>query len=515
MGLDLSQPLLATAPRELLYVSVGYLVVFFTLLKFAPGRRVRLASSLRMYALCFFLHFAAFGLYWMKLFTIAEATNVMAFMVGAMAIINLAAVFVFNLLLARQAPPIIVRDLVVAVGYVATALWLMTKAGVSLSGIVTTSALLTAIVAFALQESLSNLVGGLALQLEDSIEVGDWIKVDQTVGKVKEIRWRHTAIETRNWETVLIPNSAMVKNQVVILGERDGQPVQWRRWIYFNVDFRVPPSQVIEVVTEALQSGPTRCMATDPPPNCILFDFKESYCQYAVRYWLTDLAADDPTDSAVRIRIHFALARAGVALSIPAATMFVEEQSQEKKESKLEREMQRRLEVLEGQELFRGLTDTERHDLVAHMRFAPFVKDETMTRQGMEGHWLYLLARGSAGVYLTVDGASPERVATLHSPDFFGEMALLTGDKRSATVVALEDSECYRLDREAFQGLIRHRPEIANHISDVLAHRRVELEAVRQQLDVQARQRMMQDAKQGFFDKISRIFGLEGPTRRV
>ncbi len=93
------------------------------------------------------------------------------------------------------------------------------------------------------------MAGGLALQLDNSIEAGDWVKVGDLAGKVLEIRWRYTAVETRNWETVLVPNSVMMKNQVLVLGRRKGQPTQLRRWVYFNVDYRFQPSDVIEAVT--------------------------------------------------------------------------------------------------------------------------------------------------------------------------------------------------------------------------------------------------------------------------
>jgi len=511
MGLDLGQPLLATDPLEILYVSLGYFLLTGVLLKLAPAQKVRLIGSIRLFAGCLLLHGAAFLLFRIPLPRTVEIANVLAFLVGAMALVNTGSVFVFDVLLSRRRPQEIVRDLLVAAGYLAAAFWLLARFGLSLSSIVATSAFLTAALAFGLQDSLGNLMGGVALQIENSIEVGDWIRVEQTIGRVKEIRWRHTAIETRNWETVIIPNSMLMKQQVAVLGKRTGQPVQLRRWIYFNVDFRVPPSQVIEVVTEALQTGTTRGVATNPPPHCVLCDFKESFCQYAVRYWLTDLIVDELTDSTVRVRIHFALARAAIAMSIPAATMFVEEHNPEKAGLKQDREAQRRLEVLESQELFRALIDSERRELIPHMRLAPFVKDEAMTRQGMEGHWLYLLAQGSAAVYVAIGNGPQEKVATLTAPDFFGEMALLTGDRRSATVIALEDSECYRLEREAFQSILNRRPEIASHLSEVLARRRVELESVRQHLDAQARQRVLRDARQSIFESIYRIFSLRGP----
>jgi CRP-like cAMP-binding protein len=98
----------------------------------------------------------------------------------------------------------------------------------------------------------------------------------------------------------------------------------------------------------------------------------------------------------------------------------------------------------------------------------------------------------------------------LHSGDFFGEIALLTGAPRTATVIALEDTDCYRLDQEGVHELLHSRPEIAEHISHVLARRKVELDAVRENLDADARAQMMANAQKDFFARISKFFGLRG-----
>ena len=99
------------------------------------------------------------------------------------------------------------------------------------------------------------MLGGIALQLDDSIHVGDWLQLPSgQQGKVKAIRWRHTVVETRNWDTVIVPNSALLNDNIVILGEREDQPTQHRMWVYFNVDFRYSPEEVINVVEDALQS---------------------------------------------------------------------------------------------------------------------------------------------------------------------------------------------------------------------------------------------------------------------
>jgi CRP-like cAMP-binding protein len=350
----------------------------------------------------------------------------------------------------------------------------------------------------------------LVLQIDESFSVGDWVKIEQTAGKVKEITWRHVAIETRNWDTVIIPNSVLIKSQVLIQGQRSGQPIQERRWVYFNVDFRVPPTEVITVVTDALLTEPVEGSAIEPPPNVVLMDFKESYFSYAARYWLTDLAKDDPTDSLVRCRIYFALQRASIPLSVPALTAFVEERDQERAKLHHEREIAQRLGALNlaQVELFREMNDEERRKLAERLSFAPFMKGELMTRQGAEAHWLYILTKGSAEVIVSTDAGVHKTVATLHAGDFFGEMSLLTGEPRSASLKALEESECYRLDRQAFADILHGRPEIAHYLSALLARRKVEIEAVRHDLDAAGRAAMMQGQQESIFAKIHKLFGL-------
>jgi small-conductance mechanosensitive channel/CRP-like cAMP-binding protein len=404
------------------------------------------------------------------------------------AIVNVAGVFVFEVFLdaLRLKPPRIMRDLLLALTYIVVAITILST-DVDLTGIIATSAVLTAVIGLSFQDTLGNMMGGMALQMERTIGVGDWIKFDGQEGLVKDIRWRHTAIETRNWDTIVIPNSALMKSQVTVLGRRAGQPRQHRQWVYFNVDFRYSPADVIDAVETALRAEPIPNIAAEPAPNCVMMDFKESYGSYAVRYWLTDLAVDDPTNSIVRTRVYYALRRAGIPLSIPAHALFVTEEEQSRFERKRDEGVDERAERLGKVELFQALTVEERHALAGRLRVAPFVRGEAMTRQGAEAHWLYVITRGDAEVRISVDGNLTERVATLHEGDFFGEMGMMTGEPRSATVIALTDVECYRVDKDSFHDVLQRRPEIAESVSEVLARRRVELDAAREDLNEEAK----------------------------
>ncbi|MBI4852188.1 MAG: cyclic nucleotide-binding domain-containing protein, partial [Acidobacteria bacterium] len=329
-------------------------------------------------------------------------------------------------------------------------------------------------------------------------------------------RWRQTVVETRNWETVLIPNSQLMKSQVMIYGQRHGQPIQTRRWIYFNVDFRFTPDEVINCINDTLQANPIPNVADEPRIHVILMDFKDSYCTYAVRYWLTDLAVDDPTDSNVRIRIYYALKRANISLSIPAHSLFVTELSNKREIRKHEEEIEQHIAALRNIELFNTIKEEELRELSGHLRYAPFANGEIITKQGAEAHWLYVLVKGEVSVRVSVISNNSntgnlvleKEVSRLKASDIFGEMSLMTGAPRASTVIALGEVECYRLDKEAFENILAKRPEIAQEIARIMARRRLKLEAVVKGLDEEIHHEEVEKTEVDILKSIKMFFGL-------
>ncbi|HYF47914.1 MAG TPA: mechanosensitive ion channel family protein [Planctomycetota bacterium] len=428
------------------------------------------------------------------------------------AIANIVSILLFDVLLAllRFHPPHIVRDLMLGLVYVILAFVNLSYHGANVTGLFATSAVITAVIGFSLADTLGNIMGGLALQMERTITIGDWIRVNDIEGRVKELHWRQTSIETRNWDTVVIPNSVLMRSNVILLGRREGQPMQHRMWVYFNVDFRFAPTDVIDAVQSALRSEPIPNVAADPPPNCVFMDFKDSYAAYAVRYWLTDMAVDDPTNSIVRQRIYFALRRAGIPQSIPAHALFLTEDKEKRRDRKHHEEIDKRTAALKKVDLFRTLNPIELTELAESLSVAPFARGEAMTLQGREAHHLYLLTRGEAEVRLDGNNGSDHTVvAKLKPGDFFGEMGLMTGAPRRATIVALSDSECYRLEKAAFDSILRKRPKLAHEISEILARRNVELESARENLDEEAKARRMKEQQGDLLDRIKHFFTLD------
>jgi small-conductance mechanosensitive channel/CRP-like cAMP-binding protein len=410
--------------------------------------------------------------------------------------------------------PRILEDIAVIAGYGVWLLARMRYTGVELSHIVATSAVITAVVAFAMQDTLGNILGGLAIHLDHSVEIGDWVIVDGVSGRVMDIRWRYTKIATRNGEKVVVPNSQLMKSKFTVVGIYGGvvgQRNAWRRWVWFNVGFEHLPMQVIEVTEHAVRDAQIANVAGDPAPNCVLMEFGPGYARYAMRYWLTDPQADDPTDSAVRVHIFAALERAGIPLAIPEEAHHLIKENAAHEAALAARELQRRIEAIRRVDLFRNLSEEELKTLAHHLTHAPFVKGDVITHQGAHAHWLYILVSGEAEVWLEEEGER-RLLSTVPAGNVIGEMGLLTGEPRRATVIARTDIDCYRLDKEGLVEIMKSRPAIAEEMSHILAARDAELESLRQYLDKSALARRQTPPHESILGRIREYFGLDVPS---
>jgi small-conductance mechanosensitive channel/CRP-like cAMP-binding protein len=500
----------AGMPGAFHWLIVGFIVAAALLCYLQPAERLRIRNALILFGV------ASAGLVAAgAIFPTSPAAGTVyltlrgaALFMLAVAIINVASVFVFAVVLrpAHLEPPRIAQDLLLGLTYIVIAIMLLSRSGIDLRGIIATSAVITAVIGFSLQDTLGNVMGGMALQMERTIRPGDWIRIDDLEGRVKEIRWRQTSVETRNWDTIVIPNSQLMKTKVTLVGRRSASPVQHRQWVYFAVDLKQSPTRVIETVETALRAEPIPCVATTPEIHCLITDYKNGDGIYAVRYWLTDLSQPDPTDSLIRARIYAALQRADIPLSIPTQSIRLtdEKETFERRESE---EMQRRVDALSKVELFEPLTPDEKRELAAGMIDAPFIKGEALTRQGAEAHWLYIIRQGEANVRVAVDGINQE-VASLGAGDYFGEMGMMTGEPRTTTVIAKNDVKCYRLGKDAFQAVLQRRPELVEGLSKTLARRRIELETVRGEASEEALRERLHKTQGAFLHRIRKFFAL-------
>lgn len=370
----------------------------------------------------------------------------------------------------------ILADILVIAVYVLWAFVRLNLAGVEFTHIFATSAVLTAVLAISMQDTLGNLLGGLALQMDNSLEIGDWIVLDDISGKVIDIQWRYTALLTRSGEKVVMPNSHLMKNRYMVLCDRESS-AGWRRWVWFNVDLAVRPARVIKVVTDDIVTARIPNVLDRPTPNCVLMEFGEGYARYGLRYWLDDPSLDDPTDSEVRQHVLAALQRKGIRLAVSDHTVHLVKEGQSHRKEVRSRELTRRLEAVTGIEMFQCLNEDERVDLAQRLVYSPFARGDILTRQGAVAHWLYIIVSGEVEAWWQPP-EGPQRLLEKRGPgSVFGEPGLMTGAPRRATVIAITDVEVYRLDKESFSHILHARPELAEIMSAVLERR---LERVRE-----------------------------------
>ena len=495
---------------EALFVTVSALCLSFLLLYFLKDDRKSLVNTLIFFLACNVLAFVS-GVVYALQFTFAASVCHEAAVIGAgIAVIRMTGLLLFRIILPviRLQPPRITEDIIVIIAYIVLGLVRLRYAGLDLSGIVATSAMITAVVAFAMQDTLGNILGGLALQLDNSVEIGDWISLDEVVGRVVDIRWRSTLVETRNWETVVFPNSQLMKNRFLVLGRRTGQPVQLRRWIWFDVSLSTTPRQVIKAVEETILLADISNVAKQPAPNCVLMEIDKGVSRYALRYWLTDLALDDPTDATVRWHVYTALERAGIHLEVEKQNVHYVKENAKYQVVVHQRESQQRIKTLRRVELFAKMTDEELSALAERLKYAQFAKGNIISKQGAIAHWLYIIINGEAEVYLETPDGVRRTVNALSRGDFFGEMGMMTGAPRSASVIATTDVECYRLDKDAFAGIMQARPGLADEITHILVERRAQLDSVLHHLDDQTRQKEKSTQHNELLVNIKRFFGL-------
>jgi len=415
-------------------------------------------------------------------------------------LVGLLGYILFDLLLVRIGMVVspILRDLVAVAASLIITLALLRALGFNVLGLVTTSAVLTAVVGLALQATLANVFGGLALQLDRSIGQGDWVRVGNETGRMVEIGWRATRLVTLDGSTVIVPNSELVAGQLLNLSRPTASV---RRTVKVGFHYRHPPNTVREVLLHSIREVPG--VLPQPVPDCLPLDFAESAVVYGVYFWVADLARALPIEGEVRSRIWYAARRAGLEIPFPIRTL-VQPSQEHAAEDDSERE---RFALLAQVTLLAPLDESERRQLAASMQQLEFASGEAIVTQGEVGDSLYMIERGDVGVYLSVDRATRE-LATLRRGDVFGEMSLLTGEPRAATCIAHGDVTCLVIGREAFQRLVAASPDVAVALSAHVAARRVEIEASRDGLTATARAHRTTEEQNRLLPRIRDFLGV-------
>jgi small-conductance mechanosensitive channel len=216
--------------------------------------------------------------------------------------------------------PAVVRHLILVVFYVVAALSIIgSVTGINLLPILATSTVVTVVIGLALQDTLGNLLSGLAIHAEQPFSVGDWILVDGVEGQVVYMGWRSTRLRTFSADVLSIPNSVIARARV----QNFYAPT---KVCARNVEVLVGPSASPEAVERgvrrACESVPR--VLDEPRPKVWLIGFTPLFHRYVVKIWVDDFQHHDDTESDLMKAVWRELRAEGVELSAAGAVAAVD-----------------------------------------------------------------------------------------------------------------------------------------------------------------------------------------------
>jgi small-conductance mechanosensitive channel/CRP-like cAMP-binding protein len=411
-----------------------------------------------------------------------RAFETMAF---AAAIINLLVFSLINPLRADRVPdrfPTIVQDFFVIALVLLVATFVSDK-------LVATSAVSAVVIGFALQDTLGNAFAGLAIQSEKPFHVGHWIRVGDFEGRVAEVTWRATKLRTKTGNFVVVPNNIVSKEAITNYSE-PAQPA--RLDVDVGVSYDATPNTVKAVMMRALSNAPRVLRA--PAADVRMVSFDASSINYRARFWIEDYEFDEEARDEVRCAIYYAFLREGIEIPYPIQVEYSKEPPAPHQVATSEE----RARLLAGVDLFVALSESQRQEIAAATPSRLYADGEAVVRQGEPGQSMYVVASGRVVVRLEPEG---REVATIERGGYFGEMSLLTGEPRTATVVARGDVHVIEIDAEVFRRLGAASPNAVEQVALAAVTRRTQLDAVR----TAARNAAVADAPATFLSRMRKF----------
>lgn len=450
--------------RDTLLLGVVAFFVILAILAFTVNRLVK--RKLRL-SLIFVAAYIAIDVFLMLRPNVGVQTagQLQAFekLAMAAALINALVFSLVNPLRQDRVPerfPIILQDAMVIALVIASAMFLSAE-------LVTTSAVSAVVLGFALQDTLGNAFAGLAIQSERPFNVGHWIKVGEHEGRVAEVTWRATKLRTKSGNFVVLPNNFVAKEAVVNYSE---PAAPTRLAVEVGATYLVAPNVVKAVMAEALRNSPL--VLTAPAPDVVLLSFDASAITYRARFWIDDYEADERARDQVRTAIFYAFQRHQIEIPWPISVEYKGELPPSDQDAR-GREIS---EALANTDLLSPLSADIREEIARSCRVVSYAHDEAIVRQGDSGQSMFIIAAGDVSVVVE---PGREEVARLNRGGYFGEMSLLTGEPRSATVLAAGDVSVIELNADLFRRLGAEYPAAIEQMAVNAITRRSDLERLK------------------------------------
>ena len=376
--------------------------------------------------------------------------------------------------------PALLRNIIRFFVLLGVAFVILREMNVNISPLLASTALLTAVIGFALQGVLGNLLSGMSLHLTRSVMPGDWVEINNVEGRVIETNWRETRLRTTGGHIIVVPNSTVASSVV----RNMTSPTPLRRHT-FNVDasYSDAPGKVIEALLEAARGVPE--VLHRPPPSAFVSEYKDFGINYVLRYWSQRFYDRVPIDGDVGRMIWYQFKRRGIEIPFPMSDKLLNDfmavvyrQRRMPPEKEDVRSMARDLAASdlvtsfmadENGDRLLGREDVEA--IAPSLRRVRYTAGETLFRQGEAGESCYVVVRGRFSGRMEFKEAVPANEFEIRPGALVGEMSLMTGLPRTATVAAQEESELLEINREAFRLILGRKEKIPELLSRLVAAR--------------------------------------------
>jgi len=374
---------------------------------------------------------------------------------------------------------------------------------INVTSLIATTTVLTATIGLAFQSTLANMLAGLTIHLEKPLRQGDWIQVGGHEGQVMDITLRSTRMMTVDNNEVFVPNSKVLSEAVVNYSLPNATVM---RKLQVGVSYAIPPNKVKNTILEVLSA--VSGVAKLPGSRVRVISYGDFAVLYEIRYPLINFPAYGDTEAEIMNLLWYHFQRKGIDIPMPVRDINLRQVTPESQLIEQKRRAHEIMALMESVEIFFPLTKVELTNLVNQVSVMTYAKGEVPVRQGEAGDSFYIIKSGRVDVVVEKSMLENAVVATLGPGNFFGEMSLLTGAVRTASIRVKEDAEFIVIDKESFKTTLVNNPSIAESLSQILSARQAGLDAEHERLDTSALERRKKDESGRMLSMIRDFFGL-------
>lgn len=371
----------------------------------------------------------------------------------------------------------------------------------NLAAILTPSAILTAIIGLAMQDTIGNFIAGLLIQVEKPFDINDWIAVEGEKGQVKELNWRYTKIETLDRYYMIVPNSKIATQKV--LNYSKPTPTV-NEYLSIGVSYDVPPLKVKRAVEAILNSNAN--IIKDGQQGAFLHEYADSAIVYKIKYAIGDFSIHRHVRDEVYSAIWYQFQKQAIPIPYPIRTVIMQNSSELPSSlGELWRTSHRGepappdnaklAGILSASPFFSNAGKENITNLVRCGIIRDFEPAQVVVENNTEGDSMFFILSGEFNVV-----REGQTISTLDAGEFFGEMSLLTGEKRNARVEANTRGALFEIDRHAFKVLLGNEPSMMRGVEEVFSRRAAaNKEAMRDS-------NKCEEIKKGFWSRFKKIF---------